>query len=449
MKIVKLFASSTTYGKFYKFMVIYNEKRDFMEKIKVPRPFSLLIKPASYGCNLRCKYCFYLKKKELFGSNHMMSDDVLKKMISSFLCLDMPSYSFGWQGGEPTLMGLDFFRQVVKYQQQFAAPDSVISNGLQTNGTLLDDEWCEHLAKYKFLVGISVDGPEEIHDLNRLTVSAEGSHRLVMRGIEALKRHKVEYNVLTLVSSANVKQPLLIYNYLKEHGVYYHQYIECIEFDSNDQLTGFSVTPEQWGEFLCSVFDEWYKKDVFTVSVRLFDSILTRLVDGYANACAFGTDCRQYLVVENNGNIYPCDFFVTPELKLGNLMNDSWLEMLNSPVYEAFGKRKSNWNDECVKCEYLKICSGCCPKNRPTRGEDPTRLSILCDGWKMFYNHTMSRFKEIANRIIKDRKAAEEQERLEKGRYLAAMRASGQVKKVGRNDPCPCGSGKKFKKCCG
>ena len=430
------------------FLTLKDEKS--MNKSQNMRPFSLLVKPASYGCNLRCKYCFYLKKKELFGSKHMMTDKVLEKMISSFMQLPLPNFSFGWQGGEPTMMGLDFFKRVVELQQKYGQSGMAVSNGLQTNGTMLDDEWCEHLAKYRFLVGISVDGPKEIHDLNRLTTSGTGSHQMVMNGIDALKRHGVEYNVLTLVTRANIKHPLKIYNYLKDMGVNYHQYIECIEFDENNELTGFSVTAEEWGEFLCTLFDEWYSKDRFSISVRLFDSVLTKLVDGYANACAFGTDCRQYLVVENNGNIYPCDFFVTPELKLGNIMENSWEDLLNSPVYEAFGVRKSMWNEKCSSCKYLKLCNGCCQKNRPTRGEEPTRLSVLCKGWEMFYQHTMPRFKELANKIKKDRKIAEEQEKMRQAAMTAAQRKmSGSYAKVGRNEPCPCGSGKKFKKCCG
>lgn len=380
----------------------------------------------------------------------MMTDEVLEKMISSFMQLPLPNYSFGWQGGEPTLMGLDFYKRVITFQQKYGRNGVTVSNGLQTNGTMLDDQWCEHLAKYKFLVGISVDGPKKIHDLNRLTTNGLGSHQMVMDGIDALKRHNVEYNVLTLVSSANIKHPLMIYNYLKDIGVNYHQYIECIEFDANNQLTGFSVTAEQWGEFLCTLFDEWYSKDVFSISVRLFDSILTKLVDGFANACAFGTDCRQYLVVENNGNIYPCDFFVNPELKLGNIMEDSWENMLNSKIYETFGMKKSQWNQKCSNCKFLKFCNGCCQKNRPTKGDDPTQLSVLCEAWEMFYQHTMPRFKELANRIKKDRKIAEEQEKMRNAAMIAAQRKmTGNNNKVGRNDPCTCGSGKKFKKCCG
>lgn len=374
-----------------------------------------------------------------------MTDEILKRMISSFMALDMNQYSFGWQGGEPTLMGLDFFRQVIKYQQQFGKSGNVVSNGLQTNGVLLDDEWCRHLAKYQFLVGLSIDGPEEIHDQNRLTASSQGSHALVMKSFDALKRNHVEFNVLTLVSSSNMRKPLLIYNYLKELGVNFHQYIECIEFNQNGELEPWSVTPEAWGEFLCQIFDEWYKHDRFKVSIRLFDSILTRMVDGFSNVCAMGNDCRQYLVVEHNGNVYPCDFFVLPELKLGNIMENEWEDFINSPVYEEFGSRKSRWNEKCKTCPYLKFCAGCCPKNRLNKGVPPERLSILCKGWEMFYKHSLTRFKSLAERVIQDRQKAAMKEQ--------AARQTGAFSQVphnvGRNSPCPCGSGKKFKKCCG
>jgi len=223
-----------------------------------------------------------------------------------------------------------------------------------------------------------------------------------------------------------------------------------VEFGKNGELNDFAVQPQLWGEFLCKIFDEWYQKDTFKVSVRLFDSILTKMVDNYANACPFDTDCRQYLVVENNGNIYPCDFYVLPEYKLGNIMENSWEEMLKSPAYEVFGARKRDWNEKCETCKFLNICCGCCPKNRPDHGSDPTQMSVLCEAWEMFYEHTMPRFKTLANRIIKDRELAAEQERIQRA-HAASMQKiqSSSPQKVGRNSPCPCGSGKKYKKCCG
>ena len=239
------------------------------------------------------------------------------------------------------------------------------------------------LTKYNFLVGLSVDGPAEIHNANRPTIGGKGSHELVMRGRDALIRNNVDYNILTLVNNLNIKDPVKLYKYIRDDlGVNYHQYIECVEFDAKGNLMPYAITAEQWGVFLCTIFDEWYANDTNTVSVKLFDSILARLVDQVANACVFAGDCRQYLVVEHNGDIYPCDFFVRPELKLGNLMTDSWQDLNESPTYEHFGLSKSNWNDKCNTCPYLPICQGCCQKNRWGAGSDPTNLSVLCAGWK-------------------------------------------------------------------
>ncbi len=407
--------------------------------------FSLLVKPSSADCNLRCKYCFYLGKCDLYPENtrHRMSDAVLRKIISSFLATDQNVYSFGWQGGEPTLMGLDFFKKVTEYQMEYGRTGVTVANGLQTNATLLDDEWAEHLFKYKFLVGVSVDGPAEIHDRFRVTNDGRGSHVDVMNGISVLRRNNVEFNILTLVSQSNVNKPRDIFRYLCDMGVKFHQYIECVEFDQNGKLLPFAINGEEWGDFLCAIYDEWMQNDPRKVSVRLFDNILAKMVDNAETTCTIGTDCRHYLVVEHNGDIYPCDFFVEPELKLGNIMENTWDEMRSSKLYEQFGKRKSQCNEQCGKCEYLQFCAGCCPKNRETRGADPSRLSLLCSGWKKFYKHALPGLSELADDIRRDRKMAARM------RSDTMLGAQNLTRKVGRNDLCPCGSGKKYKKCCG
>ena len=372
-----------------------------------------------------------------------MTDEVLEQMVRTFLATPQQVHSFGWQGGEPTLMGVNFFRKVTAMQQAFGRPGQQVANGLQTNTTLIDDEFARHLGKYSFLVGVSVDGPAAVHDKHRITIDGRGSHQMVLNGIERLRRHGVEYNILTLVNEANVDRPRETYRYLRDElGVLFHQYIECVETDSEGDLAPFAVTGEQWGKFLCGIYDEWVKEDIRRVSVRLFDAILAKMVDGVDNRCCMAKDCRQYLVVEHNGDIYPCDFFVEPQWKLGNIMENSWEEMLESAKYRAFGERKSHWNKECAECEYLDLCAGCCPKNRPTRGNDPTRLSHLCEGWKMFYEHTLPGFRKLADEIREERRQA---------RMAAPPMGMPQPpqRKVGRNDPCPCGSGRKFKKCCG
>lgn len=404
------------------------------------QPFSLLVKPAGADCNLRCRYCFYLGKCSLYPetATHRMSDAVLEQMVSSFMRTKQPQHSFGWQGGEPTLMGEPFFKRVTELQQQYGRKGAVVSNGLQTNGTLITDELAAHLARYNFLVGVSVDGPAAIHDRNRITADGRPSHAKVWEGIERLKQASVDYNVLTLVNHDNVRDPAGLYHYLCDNDVLFHQYIECVEFDRNGDPLTFTVSAEEWGGFLCGIFDEWVKGDTHRVSVRLFDSVLTMMVDGFPNVCQMGTNCCQYLVVEHTGDVYPCDFFVQEDLRLGNVMNDSWEELLASPKYREFGERKHCWNERCAECSYLGFCAGDCQKQRFYGKQDPSQLSWLCAAWKRFYAHAMPTFEELAQ-DIRGQRAAERRRR-------AISMARGDV---GRNDPCPCGSGRKFKKCCG
>jgi uncharacterized protein len=372
-----------------------------------------------------------------------MSDEVCERMISTFLATPQPHHSIGWQGGEPTLMGLDFFKRVTDLQKQYGRGGKQVANGLQTNGTLIDDDWAKHMAEYNFLAGISLDGPEEVHDASRLNLAGRGSHADVMRGIQALRRHGAEFNILTLVNRENVGKPAEIYRYLVDNGFLFQQYIECVEFDEQGSLMPYAVSGEEWGEFLCAIFDEWKKTDVRRVSIRLFDSILTKMVDGIANVCAMGSNCCQYLVVEHNGDIYPCDFFVEPDLKLGNVMENTWEELLESPVYHEFGARKATCNEKCAGCSYFNYCAGDCQKHRYSSSPNPTELSHLCGGWEIFYPHALPYFEKLADEIRQERAAAEAQMRAQQ------MQAAAPRGRPGRNDPCPCGSGKKYKKCCG
>jgi uncharacterized protein len=374
---------------------------DTSENKRGVRPFSLLVKPASADCNLRCEYCFYLDRSELYPAErrHRMSDEVLEALVSSYMATRQASYAFGWQGGEPTLMGVDFFRNVTALQQKYGRRGAVVANGLQTNATLIDDEFAEHLAKYRFLVGASLDGPAEIHNRFRRSGAGRGSHARVLEGIARLEKHNVEYNILILVSAANVEHPREVYGYLKERGFMFHQYIPCVEFAGEGALAPFAISGEDWGRFMCGIFDEWIGDDVRRVSVRLFDSILTYLVTGERNVCTMSGDCRKYFVVEYNGDVYPCDFFVEGGLRLGNVLEDSWEQMQKSEAYRAFGARKGGMDAACTECEFVEICMGDCVKNRLCGGSDPSRLSHLCEGWKMFYAHAMPRLREVADGI--------------------------------------------------
>jgi len=406
------------------------------------KEFSLLIKPASFDCNLRCEYCFYLRKEAVFGScRHRMSDEILGKMVSTFTGLDMRNHIFSWQGGEPTVMGLDFFKKALVALMEKYGKGRNVTNTLQTNGTLLNSEWAGVLRKYNFLVGLSLDGPAEIHDRNRRDANGGGTHKRVIAALELLKKNKVEFNILTLVSQANVKNPLEVYRYLKNLGIKYHQYIECVEYAPDGKLAPFAISGTEWGEFICRIFDEWYEKDRYNISVRLFDTVLTKLVDHQVIACSAGRDCRQYLVVEHNGDIYPCDFFVEPRFKLGNIMENSWEEILDSPLYEQFGKRKRAADEQCGNCQWLDLCAACCPKNRPDFFQDAKAVSELCAGWKMFYSHTINRFKAIAEEIKHQR---ELEYRSQLHQQVMLMLHQGRI---GLEAPCPCGSGLLLKDC--
>jgi uncharacterized protein len=368
-----------------------------------------------------------------------MGDEVLERLVAGYMATNQPQYAFGWQGGEPTLMGVDFFRRVTSLQQKYGRNGVHVANGLQTNGTLLDDDLARHLARFHFLLGVSLDGPESVHDRFRRSFGGAGSHAQVLRGIGVLRRHGVEFNILTLVSRANVDRPSEIYRYLCDQGFLFHQYIECVEFDPQGGLLPFAISGAQWGDFLCGIFDEWVKTDTRRVSVRLFDTVIQKMVEGTAGTCQAEADCRQYFVVEFNGDVYPCDFFVERDLCLGNVTTGSWQEFGDSPVYREFGRRKSTWNEACTACEYLRFCAGDCPKNRFRTGVDPRQLSELCRGWKQFYRHSLDTFRQLADGVIRERLRAE------KAQKPRPVRPAGAA---GRNDPCPCGSGRKAKKCC-
>jgi len=367
-----------------------------------PRPFTLLIKPTSADCNLRCDYCFYLPRQALYPAAkvHRMSLETLELLVASYMATNQPQYAFSWQGGEPTLMGLDFYRKAFELQARLGRPGSVVGNALQTNGVLLDSKWARFLAEHEFLVGLSLDGPAELHDVYRRHASGKGSHAEVLRALKHLQQAHVAFNVLVLVSSANVRHARQVYNYLKELSVFHHQYIPCVEFDEAGRPLPYTITGPQWGDFLCEIFDEWRAAgDTSKVSVRLFDSILTVLVEGRYNVCQMARNCCQYFVVEYNGDVYPCDFFVYPHLKLGNLRENSWLELQQSPVYVNFGRQKTQWNEECKHCPYVKFCSGDCLKHRFYGKDDPRQLSWLCAGWKQFYGHALPYLEVLAEEL--------------------------------------------------
>ncbi len=358
--------------------------------------FSLLVKPAGADCNLRCGYCFYLEKGALYeGRAHRMDDATLVRLVRGYLALPFGAHTFAFQGGEPLLMGEDFFRRVVALQRRYGRVGARILNCVQTNGTLVTPSLAKFFAEEDFLLGVSVDGPAEIHDARRRTADGRGSHALVIRGLEYLKAAGVKVNLLTLVSQSNVRSPREVYTYLTEVlGCRHLQFIECVETGSPD-----SISAEEWADFMIGIFDAWFERDRTRVSIRLFDSVVSKLLTGNANSCAMGCDCRSYFVVEHNGDVYPCDFFVEPSLRLGNVHEQDWDELWDDPRHTAFGARKRVLHADCKVCPYVNFCQGDCPKNRSGHGfqmDGAAVRSQLCEGWKRIYAHILPRLEAVA-----------------------------------------------------
>jgi uncharacterized protein len=390
------------------------------------------VKPAGADCNLACTYCFYLKKAGLYPERnvHRMSDEVLEQLIKSYMSTKQPVYSFGWQGGEPTLMGVEFFRKVTEYQQRYGRPGTHVANGLQTNATLIDDEFAEHLGAYKFLVGVSIDGPPEVHDTYRLTRGQKPSHHLVMEAVGRLRRHGAEVNALVLVSRANLHRAGEIYRYLLDEGFNYLQFIPCVEFTPDGGLAPFAVTGREWGDFLNEIFDLWYPRDTRRVSIRHHDALMSFLLEGSRHMCTMGGKCDAYFVVEHTGDVYPCDFFVQPELKIGNIMTDDWGTLSRRPVRNKFAVQKSDWADVCSSCRHLPYCSGDCIKHREHAPDGYG--SWLCEGWQRFYDHSIPTLRELAESV---------------GRERGLNGPLWDPTEWDPDAPCYCGSGKKARNC--
>lgn len=399
---------------------------------------SILIKPAGPDCNLNCSYCFYLNRSSIFPETkvHRMNHIVLEEMIRQVLQQDQNHFSFGWQGGEPTLTGLPFFKKAVEFQIKYGTGKSV-GNGLQTNGILLDKEWAIFLRKYSFLVGLSLDGPEHVHDHYRLFKDGKGSWKKVEDRAKLLLDAGVEVNALSVVNDYSVQFPDEIYAFHKKLGLNYMQFIPCVETDPSrpDKAASFSVSAEAYGNFLIRSFDLWcadFKGSMATTSIRFFDSVFHKYVGFKAPECTLTRTCGEYVVVEHNGDVYSCDFFVQPEWKLGNLMNAQLPDMLNSPLQSKFGMMKAELPEKCIKCRWLETCRGGCTKTRLFAGENH-----LCMSYKMFFEYAHQHLSILAEKWLKQNSAP------------ATLPRDSNPQKPGGNSPCPCGSETKYKKCCG
>ncbi len=427
--------------------------------------FHVMTKPVGPICNLDCKYCFYLEKEKLYPdqSSWAMSDEVLESYVRQYIeAQNVPVVSFAWQGGEPTLLGVEFFRRVVAHQKKYANGKRV-ENGFQTNGILLDDDWCQFLAENSFLVGLSIDGPREHHDHYRVDKGNHPTFDGVRRGISFLKKHGVEFNTLTVVQRHNSHAPLEVYRFLKEVGSGYMQFIPIVErmADAPEddglvliapldpapaRVTEWSVEPLQYGRFLCSIFDEWVRGDVGKYYVQMFDVALEAWMGMEPSLCVFRETCGSALAVEHNGDLYSCDHYVYPENKLGNIMEHPLESLVHSDQQTRFGTDKRDTLPAyCRSCDVRFACNGECPKHRFIQTpEGEGGLNYLCEGYKLFFHHIDPYMRFMADELRQKRPAANVMAWVR----LQELRETGK-RRPGRNDPCICGSGKKYKKCCG
>ena len=426
----------------------------------IPPRIHVLAKPTGAACNLNCAYCFFLNKERLYpGSRFRMSDEVLENYISQLIASHRSSQvTVAWQGGEPTLMGLDFYRRAIDLQEKYRKPGMRFENTMQTNGTLLDDEWCAFLRENDFLVGISIDGPRKLHDVHRVDKQGRPTFDRVMRGLRLLQKHGVEYNILVTVNRVNAGDPLAVYRFLRdEAGTSWMQFIPAVErlneegislYQEGTAVSDRTVQPEQWGDFLNAIFDEWVRHDVGKVFVQTFEAAVRNWLGPRSSGmCVFDPVCGHGLALEHNGDLYACDHFVEPGYLLGNIMEKPMAGLIGCEAQIKFGRDKLDTLPRyCRECKVRFACHGECPKNRfLNTPEGEPGLNYLCAGYRSFFNHADRSLKILAGLIRRGLPATEVMRLLNQE---AAQQAAGSDK-VGRNTPCPCGSGLKFKKCHG
>ena len=401
------------------------------------KDFQIFAKPAGYRCNLSCSYCYYLGTANWYSGEQLplMSEDLLETYIESHINASPGEIvQFSWHGGEPTLLGLDYFQRIVELQHKHCPPHKRIANGIQTNGTLLDDTWCRFLASHRFTVGLSLDGPEELHDLYRKTRQGSGTHTAVMRGYTRLIHYGLPVEILCVVGGDNVLFPLQVYDFFLSIGARYLSFLPLVERLADGNVSDRTVPAEAFGAFLCTVFDQWLANGIGTIKIKIFEEAARTAFGQDHSLCLFRPTCGDIPVVEYNGDVYPCDHFVQPTYRVGNIKDTPLAEILNGNALATFGADKLNTlPTACKTCEVLAMCHGECPRNRfLKRAGEKEQSNYLCAGYKLFFNHCRPFVRAIARQwqdLPND-----------KGLHTPA---------AGRNTPCPCGSGRKFKKCCG
>ena len=370
------------------------------------KPLYVMLKPAGAHCNLACKYCYYLEKNRLYQNTprHLMSDEMLEQFTREYIeAQTMPQVLFTWHGGEPLMRSIDFYKKALALQKKYAHGKQ-IDNVIQTNGTLLTDEWCEFFAQNHWLVGISIDGPQEYHDHYRVTPAGKPSWEKVMQGISLLKKHRVEWNAMAVVNAYNAEHPLEFYHFFRDNGCQYLQFTPIVERltehedgrtlasladDREIPLADASVTPAQWGNFLCTIFDDWVRHDVGKMFVEIFDCTLANWMGVLPGICAYSKECGHAGVMEHNGDVYSCDHFVFPEYKLGNIRDQSLIDMLYGEKQQAFSRLKhTSLPRQCKECDMEFACHGECPKNRFEKDKyGEPGLNYLCQGYYQYYSY--------------------------------------------------------------
>jgi uncharacterized protein len=415
---------------------------------KASRDFQVFAKPAGARCNLDCRYCYYLHKELLYPriGPATMADDLLEEYIAPQIAITPgPEIAFSWHGGEPTVLGLEYFRRVVELQGKHRASGRRITNSIQTNGVLLTDDWCRFFAAERFAVGLSLDGPPALHDACRVTKDGKTTHGQVMRGYRLLRKHKVLVDLLCVVHARNVRHPLDVYRFFREIGAEYLSFIPLVEpsTDPPDGVGKRSVPPQAFGDFLCSIFDEWFRRDVGKMMVQNFEEAARPALGLDHSLCVFRPTCGDVPVVEHNGDFYSGDHFVTPEHRLGNIRETPLLQLLESPAQRAFGQAKQEaLPGYCQQCDVRSMCNGGCPKDRIIRTPDGTPgLNYLCAGYRRFFTHCRPYTVQMASLHAGGHPAAP----LVRSPGATAART---IPRAGRNGPCPCGSGLKYKRCC-
>ena len=377
-------------------------------------PFHLITKPIGAQCNLRCEYCFYLEKTDLYPGQRAaafrMSEAMLERMIKSLVQARAPQQNeleFTWQGGEPTMMGVGFFRKAVELQKKYVPPGIAVFNSFQTNATLIDDEFAAFLAEHKFLVGVSVDGPQVLHDRYRYDIAGRGSFAAVMKGLETLKKHRVEYNILTVVQNDNAEHPEAVYDFLKTLGTPFLQFIPIVEPAAESGASPQSVSGKQWGEFMTRIFHRWREKDMGDVFVQLFDMTLGITVGYPASLCVHARTCGRAVALEHNGDVYSCDHFVDKKHFLGNITQKPLAELVDGKFQRQFGEDKfAALPKQCRACPELRFCHGGCPEDRLIPAEGG-KLNWLCEGYQRFFRETAPYFSAMAQALRHGRLAAD------------------------------------------